>query len=151
MNASEMIRRLQQENQVLREKNADLERENAALRQLITEMGEQFTGLQGELPGADERIAELERGREGPPGLVKANKPKREGEKEPRRARAKEANHGRKRAEVVTRREEHHITRCPACDCALCKERVAWSREVLELPPPQAIMSMSQKKWELGR
>lgn len=139
MNASEMIRRLQEENQVLRERNADLVRENAALRQVISEMGEQFTGLQGKLAGADERIAELERGRKEPPGFVKANKPKREGEKAPRRPRAKEANHGRKRAEVVTRREEHHITQCPACECALCKERVAWKREVVELPPPQAI------------
>jgi hypothetical protein len=139
MNASEMIRRLQEENQVLREKNADLVQENAALRQMISEMGEQFTGLQGKLAGADERIAELERESKGPPGFVKANKPKQEGEKAPRRARAKEANHGRKRAEVVTRREEHHITRCPACDSALCKERVAWSREVVELPPPPAI------------
>jgi hypothetical protein len=102
MNASEMIRRLQEDNQALRERNADLAQENAALRQLIPEMGEQFAGLQGELAaGADEHIAELERGRKEPPGFVRANKPKREGEKAPRCSRAKEANHGRKRAEIA--------------------------------------------------
>ena len=35
--------------------------------------------------------------------------------------------------------KEHHIERCPECSCKLRKKRVAWSREVIDLPPPQAV------------
>jgi hypothetical protein len=43
MNASEMIRRLQVENQALREEIADALRQNAALRPLNPDIGEQVS------------------------------------------------------------------------------------------------------------
>jgi transposase len=48
-------------------------------------------------------------------------------------------NQGRRRAEVVTRREEHRIEQCPGCKGKLRKKRVAWKREVIDLPEPQPI------------
>jgi transposase len=124
--------RLLGENQVLREQNAELLRLVAGLRGQVTE-------LEGQLAAAEGRIAELEQGKKGPPSFVKPNKPRREGPAVPRRKRAEEQNHGRPRAKVVTRREEHHVERCPDCDCKLRKERVAWRREVIDLPPVPAV------------
>jgi transposase len=123
----------------LREENEALREQNAGLRQLIVELGERNAQLREELRAAEERIAGLEKAQQGPPSFVKANKPKREGRKEARRPRAKEQNHGRKRAEMATRREGHHIERCPECSCKLRKKRVAWRREVIDVPPPQAV------------
>jgi transposase len=132
MSTEQLMRQMREENEALRE-------QNAGLRQLIVELGERNAQLREELTAAEERIAELEKAQKGPPSFVKANKPKHEGAKAPRRARAKEQNHGRKRAERATGREEHHIERCPECSCKLRKERVAWRREVIDLPPPEAV------------
>jgi len=118
MSVEELIKQLRDENEVLRG-------ENAGLRQLVAELGKRNAQLREELTAAEERIVELERARKGPPSLVKANKPKREGPKAARRPQAKEQNQGRKRAEGATRREEQHIARCPECSCELRKERVA--------------------------
>ena len=132
MSEEELIKQLREGNEALRE-------QNAGLRQLVVELGERIAQLRGELTAAEERVAELEKARKGPPSFVKPNKPKREGAKEARRPRAKEQNHGRKRVETATQREEHHIERCPECSCKLRKGRVAWRREVIDLPPPQAV------------
>jgi transposase len=132
MCTEQLIRQLRDENEALRE-------ENAGLRQLVAELGERIGQLRQELTASEERIGELEQTQKGPPSFVKPNKPKREGPKGARRPRAKEQNHGRRRAETATRREEHHIERCPECSCKLRKERVAWRREVIDLPPPQAV------------
>ena len=132
MSDRELVRQLRDENEALRE-------QNAGLRQLVAELGERNAQLREELTAAEERIRELERARKGPPGFIKPSKPKGEVSKTGRRPRAKEDNHGRKRAEGATRREEHHLERCPECGCKLRKERVAWRREVIDLPPPQAV------------
>jgi len=132
MSTEDLTKRLREENEALRE-------QNAGLRQLVAELGERIAQLRAELMSAEQRIAELEQARKEPPSFVKPNKPKREGPKAVRRARAKEHNHGRKRTEAATRREEHHLERCPECSCKLRKERVAWRREVIDLPPPQAV------------
>jgi transposase len=130
---------LREQNAGLMERNADLERQNADLRQVVAELREQNAQLRGELAAAEERIAELEQTKKEAPSFIKPNKVKGEGPKVPRRRRATEHNHGRKRAAVVTRREEHRIERCPECACKLRKERVSWRREVIDLPPPQAV------------
>jgi hypothetical protein len=127
--------------QQLREENARLGEENAALRQTIT-------GLREELAAAEERLAELERGKKGPPHFVKPNKAKRDGDKPPRRARAPEHNHGRKRATVVTRRVEHRVEQCGECGGKLRKAQVAWRREVVDLPPPQAVEVTEHVLWK---
>lgn len=130
---------LREQNAVLRERNAELVRQNAELRQVVAQLKEDEAQLRGELAAAGERIGELEQTKQKTPRFVKPNKAKGEGPKGPRRRRAEEHNHGRKRAAVVTRREEHRIERCPECACKLRKERVAWRREVIDLPPPQAL------------
>jgi len=130
---------LREQNAALMERNADLEQQNAGLREVVAQLKEQDTQLRQELAAAEERIAELEQTKKEAPGFIKPNKAKREGSKGPRRRRAKEHNHGRKRAMVVTRREEHPIERCGACDCKLRKTQEGWHREVIDLPAPQAV------------
>lgn len=132
MSSEESVRQLRDENEALRE-------QNAGLRQLVAELGERIAQLGQELVASEGRIAELEQAQKGPPSFVKPSKPKREGAKAARHARDKEQNHGRKRAETATRHEEHHIERCPECSCKLRKEHVAWRREVIDLPAPQAV------------
>lgn len=167
MSVEDLVCRLGDETQLLRAQNAGLVRQNAELGQLVQAMGEQVTGLREQLATserqvtglrdqlatagqqvtelreqlavAEQRIGELEQGKKGPPSFIKPSKPKCEGPKGPRRPRAKEHNHGRKRAEAVTRREEQHIERCPECNGKLRQERVAWRREVIDLPPPPAV------------
>jgi transposase len=130
---------LREQNAVLRQLVEALEKRNEQLRQELAVAEKRQEQLQQELVAAEQRMAELEQGHKGPPSFVKSNKPKREGPKGARRPRAKEQNHGRKRAEIATGREEHHLERCPECSCKLRKERVAWRREVIDLPPPQAV------------
>ncbi len=65
------------------EEGAALLAENKALREALS--------------AALERIAELERGRKGPPSFVKANRAKSRQEKRPRRKRQAEQNGSRKR------------------------------------------------------
>jgi len=132
MSSGELIKQLRDENEALRE-------QTVGLRQLVAELGERNAQLRQGVAALEKRIAELEQARKEPPSFVKPNKPKREGPKVARRPRAKEQNHGRKRAEAATRREEHRIERCPECRCKLRKERVAWRREVIDLPAPQAV------------
>lgn len=132
MSTDDLVVRLRSEINRLREQNAELV-------QIVRALGEQITGLREQVATDKQRIGELEQTKKEPPSFIKPNRPKREGPSAPRRQRAKEHNHGRKRAEVVTRREEHHIERCPECDCKLCKKRVAWTREVIDLPPPQEV------------
>jgi transposase len=132
MNSEDLIQQLRDENAALRE-------ENAALRQRVVAQQEQLGQLQQGLAAAEERLQELEQRKKGSPSFVKPNKAKREGDKPPRQRRTVEHNHGRKRAEVVTHHEEHHLERCPRCAGKLRKERVAWRREVIDLPPPPAV------------
>jgi len=132
MSTDDLVVRLRSEINRLREQNAELV-------QIVRALGEQITGLREQVATAEQRIRELEQTKKEPPSFVKPNRPKREGPSAPRRQRAQEHNHGRKRAEVVTRREKHHIERCPECDCKLRKKRVAWIREVIDIPPPQKV------------
>jgi len=94
--------------------------------------------LREELAAAQERIAELERVRKGPPSFVKANRAKDAQEKKPRRKRAAEQNGSRKR-EKPTRVVRHALKRCPECGYRLRGNSIARRRQVLELPPPAAV------------
>ena len=121
-----------------------LRAENAELRRLLV-------GVQEQLTVALVRIAELEAqlGQRGdPPGFVKAKqqKPLREG---PRKKRAAGQNTSRKRM-VATRIERHALERCPACAYRLSGESLDYSREVIELPPPQPVEVIEHqvvKRW----
>jgi hypothetical protein len=100
---------------------------------------EQIALLQERVELLEQRLAELEGKPPTPPAFVKPNKPKAAEPKRPRRKRAAAQNHGRKRAMAVTRREDHRLESCPDCGVKLRHERTAWTREVIELPPPQQV------------
>ena len=108
-----------------------LEEEVVFLRAEVQELRE-------ELAAAQERIAELERGRKGPPSFVKANRPQDAQEQKPRRKRAAEQNGSRKR-EKPTRVVRHALKRCPDCGYKLQGQSIGRRRQVIELPPPQAV------------
>jgi len=115
--------------------------ENAALRGQVAQ-------LTGQLQLALARIAELEQRKLEPPAFVKPNRPPREA-KGPRKKRAAEHNTSRKRAEP-TRSERHVLERCPDCDYRLSGESIDYTREVIELPPPQPVEVIEHqviKRW----
>jgi transposase len=121
------------------EEEVQLRAEVQNLGDLNAQLQAQVVALQKLLEEAEERIAELEAKSPPSPRFGKANWPKAEGPKAPRQARAKEQNRARKRCEIVTRSEEHRVEQCPDCGHKLRKQRVAWRREVVELPPPSAV------------
>jgi transposase len=104
--------------------------ENQQLRQHLAE-------IQAQLAAALVRIAELEaRPPAAPPAWVKANATARP--PKPRRRRAAEHNHGRRREEP-TQIVAHRPERCPQCQGRLSGVQVARRRQVIELPPPPAV------------
>jgi transposase len=112
--------------------------EEAALRAEVEALRQEVEVLREALSAALERIAELERGRKGPPSFVKANRPRSTQEKRPRRKRKAEQNGSRKR-EAPTKVVRHALKRCPACGYKLRGRSIARRRQVIELPPPQAV------------
>lgn len=95
------------------------------------------------------RIAELEQGQKQPPGFVKPNRRKPADEKRPRKQRAAEHNTSRPRM-TPTRQVRHALDHCPTCQYALRGESIDYTREVIELPPPQAVEVIEHqviKRW----
>jgi transposase len=130
-----------EEIQALLTEQARLSGENAALRGQVAQ-------LTGQLQLALARLAVLEQRQPEPPAFVKPNRPTRES-KGPRKKRAAEHNTSRKRAEP-TRIEQHVLERCPECNYRLSGESIDYTREVLELPPPQPIEVIEHqviKRW----
>ncbi|MCJ7550114.1 MAG: IS66 family transposase [Anaerolineae bacterium] len=126
-----------------------LQAELAELRCKNEELEAEVTRLTADLTEALKRIEELERGQKQTPTFVKPNWPKAEGEKQPRKKRAAEHNTSRKRSEP-TRIEKHALERCPDCDYELSGESIDYTREVIELPPPQAVEVIEHqvvKRW----
>jgi transposase len=122
----------------LEEEVEGLRAENAELRQ--------------QLATALARIVELEaqvKGRHDPPAFVKPQRSQPEGEPPPRKKRAKEHNTSRKRSQP-TRIERHALEHCPDCHYRLRGESLDYSREVIELPPPQPVEVVEHqvvKRW----
>jgi transposase len=129
----EELKRLQTENQELREQVKELLGE----REQNQSLQEQVKELQGQLSVALSQIEELKKQRKDPPAFVKANvsKPKKEG---PRKKRAKEHNGARKREEP-TQIEEHLIRTCPDCHGDLTGINVSRRRQIIELAPPPPV------------
>jgi len=129
----EELKRLQMENQELREQVKDL----LGLREQNQSLQEQVKDLQGQLSVALWQIEELKKQTKDPPAFVKANvsKPKKEG---PRKKRAKEQNGARKR-EAPTHIEEHLIRTCPDCQGDLSGISISRRRQIIELPPPPPV------------
>jgi len=125
--------------------NAEL----AALREENARLKAEVTRLLAALEEALARITELEAASKKPPAFVKRNRPKPSGEKQPRQKRAAEHNTSRKRL-PPTRIERHALERCPECQYELHGESIDYTREVLELPPPQAVEVIEHqviKRW----
>lgn len=107
--------------------------------------------LRQQLAVAVERIVELEarlNQRGDPPAFVK---PKRQKATSggPRQQRAAEHNRSRKRMQA-TRTERHALEHCPDCHYRLRGESLDYSREVIELPPPQPVEVVEHqvvKRW----
>ena len=132
------------------ETGAKLEAENAALRREIEEMRAEVAALQAQVQqlSADLAAALKQLNQQAPP-FVKANRPQPEGEKPPRKKRAAEHNTSRQRSEP-TRIEKHALERCPECQYELQGESVDYTREVIEIPPPQAVEVIEHqvvKRW----
>jgi len=115
-----------------------LQRELAESLQENARLAGEAQRLTTALAEALQRIAELEGVQKAPPPFVKPNRPKPEGEKRPRKPRAAEHNTARRRM-TPTRQVRHALETCPKCQQALQEERLQYTREVIELPPPQAV------------
>jgi len=116
---------------------ADMEREDelVRLREENAELRQQLTQALEQLAIALARIAELEQQRpKGPPPFVKPNRPAPTEPKPPRRKRAPEHNHGRRRA-TPTCIIRHALERCPECNYQLRGTSIDYTRQVLEVPP----------------
>jgi len=123
--------------------------ENEALRAAVAGLRQQNAELTGQLQAALMRIAELEQRKAEPPAFVKPNRPLPSAPKGPRKKRAAEHNTSRKRAEP-TRIERHVLERCPDCNYRLSGESIAYTREVIELPPPPPVEVIEHqiiKRW----
>lgn len=132
MTKEEEIVRLRAENQELRE----LLRETQEHLRLALEQGRD---IQTQIQAAQERIQELEKLKTPPPPFVKANKKQPQTEqKKTRKKRDATENKARPRSSTPTRFVEHRITTCPECHLRLGGISLARTREVIDLPPPQA-------------
>jgi transposase len=105
----------------------------------IAQLRAENEGLRQRVAVLEQRIRDLE-GRSGdqPPTYVKANRPKREGPKQPRKKRDAKHNHGRRR-EPPTQSVEHALDRCPECNYRLQGTSLDYVRQVIEVPPPQPV------------
>ncbi len=117
MTSEETIAALREENDRLRAENERLREELEALLEQATESAQRQR----------ERVVK-----------VKRSRAPREGAKKPRKARAAEYNTSRRRMEP-TRVERHVLERCPECNHRLGGESIDYTREVVELPEPQAV------------
>jgi len=115
----ELVKQLLDRVNVLEARVVELEAENERLRQ-------------------DNERLQQELGEKKPPPWVKRNRPKSGESKKSRKKRAAQHNHGRRR-EKPTRTQQHRLEHCPECKCRLHGESIDWTRQVIELPPPQPV------------
>lgn len=109
------------------------------LEEEVLHLREENAALRDQLAAALARIAELEQqSRQEPPAFVKPNRPKHPEPKPPRKKRAPEHNHSRRR-EPPTRIDLHALERCPDCNYRLQGTSVDYPRQVIDLPEPQPV------------
>jgi transposase len=107
---------------------AELENQNARLRT-------ENEALQARVAELERQVGELAAKKTAPPAWAKPNR-RRQGKRErgePRRPRASEYNHARRRSEP-THRVQHAYEQCPDCGYQLRGGAVQRRREVLEIP-----------------
>ncbi len=116
-----------------------VEEELVGLRAEVERLKRELAEARQVIATLQQRISELEHeSTDEPPRFVKPNRPKREGPKGPRKKRASEHNHARRR-EPATRVVEHAHDRCPKCNYRLQGQSLDYSRQVIELPEPQPV------------
>jgi transposase len=123
--------------------------ENKRLHIEVGALRQQVGQLTDRLQAAMARIAELEQRKKKPPPFVKQNRPPRSEPSAPRKKRAAVHNKGRKR-EKPTRIERHVLDECPDCGYRLNGESIDYTRQVIELPPPQPVEVIEHqvvKRW----
>ena len=131
---------------------AQLRAENAELRQLLVAGEVRVAELRQQLAAALVRIGELEAQvdpRGEPPAVEKPSRKPTAGERPPRKRRAAAHNRSRQRM-VATRVERHALEHCPECAYRLAGESLDYSRQVIELPPPQPVEVIEHqvvKRW----
>ncbi len=128
----------QQELALLRIENQALRAENQALKEQSAQALTQLAAALQRNQELEQRIVELEQRGGEPPSFVKPNRPKPTGPKKPRKKRASQYNHARRR-ETPTRRVQHAQERCPECNYKLQGTSVDYVRQVIELPEPQPV------------
>lgn len=114
--------------------------------ELVTRLTAENTRLQAELAAAlaqiaalQARVAALEHQKTPPPPGVQANTPPPAAPPAPRRKRSA-AQNGARRRDVPTHFEQHALPTCPDCGYPLHGQRVAHTRQVLDLPPPAPVV-----------
>ncbi len=122
----------------LRAENEELKRQLAQVLEQLAAALQRPAELEQRIAELEQRISELEKHVGGPPPFVKANRRDVKEPKKARRKRAAEHNHGRQR-ETPTGTVEHSLDRCPECNYRLEGKSLDYSRQVIELPPPQAV------------
>ncbi len=121
------------------EELARLRAENERLVGELTEARRELSEARQVIGALEKRIAELEHdSTDEPPHFVKPSRPKPEGPKKPRKKRASQHNHARRR-ESPTRVVEHACDRCAQCNYLLQGKSLDYSRQVIELPEPQPV------------
>jgi transposase len=105
-----------------------LRADNAELHRLLAEALARIAELE----------AQLKQKHPDPPAFVKPNRPKRDKPQGPRKKRAPQHNTSRRR-ETPTRIVRHVLDHCPACSYPLTGDSIDYSRQVIDLPPPQAV------------
>lgn len=137
--------RLEQEVERLRAENGELRRLLAASQAQVMQLTRELAAAVAEIGALRAQLARPK----DPPAFVKSDRPKAEGVRPPRKKRAAVHNTSRKRM-VPTRVERHALERCPECAYHLRGESLAYTREVVELPPPQAVEVIEHqvvKRW----
>jgi len=122
---------------------------NARLTAEVARLMGEVAQLTEQLREALARNAELERRKPEPPSFVKPSRPPLTEPKGPRKKRAAAHNTSRQRA-TPTRIERHALERCPECQYCLGGESLDYSRQVVELPPPQPVEVIEHqvvKRW----
>jgi transposase len=111
----------------------------AILEEHLRQALERVSILEEQLTAAHRRIEELEKQKTPPPAFAKAHvkKPPAD-QKQPRKKRAAQHNHGRRR-EAPTRIVEHRMVSCPQCASRLGGISIARRRQVIEIPPPAPV------------
>ena len=134
--------RIEEELALLRAENQELRRQLAETLELLAMALHRNAELELLNSELEQRVAELEQRQGNPPSFVKPNRPKAKDPEKPRRKRESQHNHGRCR-EAPTRTVQHALERCPECHYRLDGKSLDYTRQVIELPPPQPVEVMA--------